>query len=787
LRPRDAALLALVLAAFGASFLLHVSGVFTGRLRWMPLRVVSAANAQAYPVLVGARAGGPELAPELAPGDELLALQGASLRGASRFGVLARVLAVPGGREVVPLRVRTASGVVRDVRLPIPTVPWLWRASLLALSFAALGALTFWQARGSAPARLFLGWSAGYALHWSYLWGGSLARTLLGIAVFAGGVAIALPLALRTTLELSARGDRPGRWARAWPWLFAPVGLGAATWAFGVPLPPASGVPVAAGGSALFAATLLVTLARGFRRAGPDGRRQLKWVLAGAVCGLGPPLVCGVAASFEPSLAWLYELSLLSLIFIPVAISIAITRDHLFDVERLISASATYTLLSLIAVTALFLAVPRVANATSGVLDPRVTQTSLALALAAAVIVLRARLEPWLQRLLFRERVALERGAAALRQELTLAKKPGELLQLVAERLGDLLGPRVSALYVVGPDELSPVFVRGPANAPRFEPEGPLALLLAGSAAPLRVPRRRRGGGWRALSPSESSALEGMGIAVIAPVRTRAALSAFLCLGEKRSGDVYTETDLALIGSVTDKVSDELVRFEEQELRAAEREMSEKLRRYVPGAIAAELTQGEALRAGEREVTVLFVDVRGYTALVEGRAPSAIFELVSAYTQAVSRAVAEHGGTVVEFNGDGMMAVLGAPRSLADKERAALRAARAILAAVARIRIAGDTPLSVGIGIASGPAYVGSIQGVDRAIWTALGNTTNLASRLQTLTRDHGASIAVDEATYAAAAGCAEIAEFRSIGIVPIRGRTEPLEIFVLPLKEQTP
>jgi class 3 adenylate cyclase len=77
---------------------------------------------------------------------------------------------------------------------------------------------------------------------------------------------------------------------------------------------------------------------------------------------------------------------------------------------------------------------------------------------------------------------------------------------------------------------------------------------------------------------------------------------------------------------------------------------------------------------------------------------------------------------------------------------------------------------------------VGSIQAVDRAIWSALGNTTNLASRLQTLAREHTAGVAIDERTRSAAAHAAR--DFVSIGIVPIRGRSEPVEVFTLSTEE---
>ena len=156
---------------------------------------------------------------------------------------------------------------------------------------------------------------------------------------------------------------------------------------------------------------------------------------------------------------------------------------------------------------------------------------------------------------------------------------------------------------------------------------------------------------------------------------------------------------------------------------------------------------------------------------------------MSAYTRAVSEVVREWRGTVVEFNGDGMMAVFGAPEALAGRERAAVGAALAIRRRVRALRFGADGQgLDVGIGIASGPAFVGSIQAVDRAIWSALGNTTNLAARLQSMTRDYDASIALDEATWREGGELAQ--RFQSLGVLPIRGRS-PLEVFALPLTEE--
>jgi class 3 adenylate cyclase len=139
----------------------------------------------------------------------------------------------------------------------------------------------------------------------------------------------------------------------------------------------------------------------------------------------------------------------------------------------------------------------------------------------------------------------------------------------------------------------------------------------------------------------------------------------------------------------------------------------------------------------------------------------------------VSTLVQESGGTVVEFNGDGLMAVFGAPESLSRKEQAAVEAARRIVDSM-------PARLSVGVGVATGTAFVGSIRASDRFIWTAVGSTTNLAARLQALTRELDAAIALDETTRKRARYvCADFVRHEEVAI---RGRTGRFDVFALPL-----
>ena len=128
------------------------------------------------------------------------------------------------------------------------------------------------------------------------------------------------------------------------------------------------------------------------------------------------------------------------------------------------------------------------------------------------------------------------------------------------------------------------------------------------------------------------------------------------------------------------------------------------------------------------------------------------------------------------------MAVFGAPRPLPEKEASAVRAARQLVEAVPKLGEAtAEAPsLNVGVGIATGIAFVGNIEAADRTIWSAIGSTTNLAARLQTLTRERGAGVLIDATTHDRAG--ADAADFVRHADVVIRGRERAETLYGLPL-----
>jgi len=149
--------------------------------------------------------------------------------------------------------------------------------------------------------------------------------------------------------------------------------------------------------------------------------------------------------------------------------------------------------------------------------------------------------------------------------------------------------------------------------------------------------------------------------------------------------------------------------------------------------------------------------------------------------------VRARGGSVVEFHGDGLLAVFGAPDEIPMKERAAVQvgceivAGMAAMAALPAPTASPGARLSVGVGIGTGPAFVGNIQSSDRFIWTVIGDTVNLAARLQSMTRELDAAVAIDDTTFLRA-GQETCAAFVRHADLAIRGRAQPETVHALPL-----
>jgi adenylate cyclase len=205
-------------------------------------------------------------------------------------------------------------------------------------------------------------------------------------------------------------------------------------------------------------------------------------------------------------------------------------------------------------------------------------------------------------------------------------------------------------------------------------------------------------------------------------------------------------------------------------------------RRYVPADLVVKLMrlQKEAVIEGERRtLTMLFSDIQDFTRISEQLPPEQLLAMLETYFGEATRILVEHAGTVDKYIGDAIMAFWGAPTPVPDH---AERACRAALAAQDRIQTLNQVWRSQGrpvfrtrIGIHTGEATVGNVGYAERMNYTVIGDSVNLASRLEGLNKYYDTSILVSEATLAAAGG-AVLA--RPVDRVAVKGRNQAITIF---------
>jgi adenylate cyclase len=212
---------------------------------------------------------------------------------------------------------------------------------------------------------------------------------------------------------------------------------------------------------------------------------------------------------------------------------------------------------------------------------------------------------------------------------------------------------------------------------------------------------------------------------------------------------------------------------------------------YVSPELVSRLSDSEsALQLGgeTRELTVLFSDLRGFTALSEGyrRDPQGLTTLMNELLTRLSDPILAQGGTIDKFMGDAVMAFWNAPLDHPDPEAAACRAALAMRDGIAQMNEnhrqnskdgMAPRPLEIGLGLNTGPCVVGNMGSAARFDYTALGDTVNLASRLEGQSRPYGVGIVLGDATAHAVAGRFATLE---LDLIRVKGKSEPARIHAL-------
>jgi adenylate cyclase len=215
--------------------------------------------------------------------------------------------------------------------------------------------------------------------------------------------------------------------------------------------------------------------------------------------------------------------------------------------------------------------------------------------------------------------------------------------------------------------------------------------------------------------------------------------------------------------------------------RRRKRHLSRVFSQCIPPELVRELDETEAdisLEGDLREMSVLFSDVRGFTTISEGLQPRELTRLMNEMLTPLTEAIHKRRGSIDKYMGDAIMAFWGAPLIDAEHAGNAVLAARDMIDCTARIRAEfaarGWPAVHIGVGVSTGPMNVGYMGSQFRKAYTVLGDTVNLGSRLEGLTKQYGVDIIVSGATAKAVPDVL----FRELDAVRVKGKHEPVSIY---------
>ena len=279
---------------------------------------------------------------------------------------------------------------------------------------------------------------------------------------------------------------------------------------------------------------------------------------------------------------------------------------------------------------------------------------------------------------------------------------------------------------------------------------------------------------------AESIVAQGVRSTICAPLITESNVHGVVYADRLDPFAAFTPDDLQLISAVAAQAA-VIVETVRAHTRLAREEVARaNYSRFMPEYVVKELLNNpDSFRLGgaNQTITVLFADIRGFTSLSERENPERVVKLLNRYFSAMTEIIFAHGGTLDKYIGDGLMALFGAPNATPHD---ALNAVKAAVAMQRRIMgLNGDlvaeqlSPVTVGIGLHTGVATIGYIGSDKRSEYTAIGDTVNLAARLESNAR--GGQILISEATANAVNGAFPLVAHQPL---TVKNRVQPVTLF---------
>jgi adenylate cyclase len=281
-------------------------------------------------------------------------------------------------------------------------------------------------------------------------------------------------------------------------------------------------------------------------------------------------------------------------------------------------------------------------------------------------------------------------------------------------------------------------------------------------------------------SIAESIVSQGIHSTICAPLLTESGIHGVVYADRLNPLETFSEEDLELITTVAAQTAMAVETVKAHQKLAQEEIARANYNRFMPEHVVQQILKDpNSFRLGgsNQIITVLFADIRGFTSISENENPERIVDLLNRYFTAMSELIFSHGGTLDKYIGDGLMAIFGAPKAspfdATNAVNCAIAMQRRLIHLNEELKKSGYKPISIGIGLHTGIATVGYVGSEKRSEYTAIGDTVNLAARLE----DCAAAdqILISEAT---AKACLESFQLIPREPLQVRNRLKPVSLF---------
>lgn len=279
---------------------------------------------------------------------------------------------------------------------------------------------------------------------------------------------------------------------------------------------------------------------------------------------------------------------------------------------------------------------------------------------------------------------------------------------------------------------------------------------------------------------AESIVLQGVRSTICAPLITQSSVHGVLYADRLDPFAAFSPDHLELISAVAAQTAVTVETVKAHKRLAREEVARANYSRFMPEYVVKQLLENpDSFKLGgvNQTITVLFADIRGFTAFSENENPEKVVGLLNHYFSAMTEIIFEHGGTLDKYIGDELMALFGAPTATPEDAQNAVKVAVAmqkrLLTLNKELVDLGFSEIAVGIGLHTGEATIGYIGSEQRSEYTAIGDTVNLASRLQS--NAVGGQILISEATAKAAGDTFQMTKREPL---VVKNRLQPVELF---------